>query len=76
MEQYIKDNFELDFVQNLNPDGFKIKTQTYMGEIGEKEYEVKFLYVDDILTGVILNDKKLSVKKFEKKMNKILSKTL
>lgn len=72
MEQYIKDNFELDFVQNLNPDGFEIKSQTYIGEIGGKEYDIKFLYVDGELTRTMLNGKKLSVKKFEKKMAKIL----
>lgn len=76
MEQYIKDNFELDSVQSASIENFSIKSQVWFGEIDGKHYEVKFLYVDDELTGVILNDKKISPKKFEKKMDKILSKSL
>lgn len=76
MEQYIKNHFELDRVQSTSIENFSIKSRVWIGEIDGKNYEVKFIYVDDKLTGVILNDKKISPKKFEKKMNKILSETL
>lgn len=74
MEQYIKDNFELDSIQSTSIEGFSIKSRVWFGQIHNKHYEVKFLYVDDILTGVIMNEKKLSVKKFQKKMSEILNK--
>lgn len=76
MEQYVKNHFELDSVQSASIENFSIKSQVWFGEIDSKHYEVKFLYVDDVLTGVIFNDKKISPKKFEKKMNKLLSKNL
>ena len=72
MEQYIRENFDLDFFQNLNADGFSIKSKTYLGQIEGKEHEVIFLYVDGQLNLVKLNGEKMNVKKFEKKMAKIL----
>lgn len=76
MEQYVKDNFELDSVQSSYVENFSINSQVWFGNINNLHYEVKFLYVDDKLIGVSLNEKKLSPKKFEKKMAKLLNKNL